>query len=457
MAFLLPRTLRCHPLGRQWLFRRYRTPSLVLRHPLSSNVSSSRVSYQLIEDVERLHHYLAGGYHPVQIGDRFHERYRVVHKLGHGSFSTIWLARDEQLSRYVAAKVCIAYAIQQEVDILSQLREADPALLGAEARGRSWIPTLLDLFRIQGPNGTHTCFVTAPARCSISDIKQASTCALFQLNVARSLAAQTILAIAHIHEQGLVLGDLHLGNLLLQLPSSLDGLTEGELYDKYGAPEPEPVVREDGKPLGRGVPSQVVPAVWLGDCPERIALSEARLLLTDFGVAFRPATESRFQSYTPLEIRPPEARFEPENALSFASDIWSAGCTIWALLAPRPLLDMFLATDDDVVAQWVDVLGPLPAEWWEKWETRSKYFNDANQPVEGRWAWSLDQRFEEWVQKLRREEGMATVDDRERAAFLAMLRWMLAFRPEERPSAKEVLETEWMREWALPEYERTVR
>lgn len=46
---------------------------------------------------------------------------------------------------------------------------------------------------------------------------------------------------------------------------------------------------------------------------------------------------------------------------------------------------------------------------------------------------------------------MTTVEDREKAVFLAMLRRMLAFRPEDRPSAKEVLETEWMREWALPE------
>lgn len=183
--------------------------------------------------------------------------------------------------------------------------------------------------------------------------------------------------------------DLHLGNILLQLPSSLDGLTEGELYSKYGAPEPEAVVRSDGEPLGPGVPSQAVSPVWLGDSPEIIGLSEASLLLSDFGVAFRPAAELRFQSYTPLEIRPPEARFEPENALSFASDIWSAGCTIWAMLAHRSLFDVLLATDDDVAAQWVDVLGPLPAEWWEKWEARSKYFENANQPVEGRLIKSL--------------------------------------------------------------------
>jgi hypothetical protein len=49
--------------------------------------------------------------HPIQIGNYLHERYRIVHKLGYGSFSTVWLARDEQASKYVAVKLCTADAI----------------------------------------------------------------------------------------------------------------------------------------------------------------------------------------------------------------------------------------------------------------------------------------------------------------------------------------------------------
>ncbi|KAJ5209629.1 hypothetical protein N7449_004008 [Penicillium cf. viridicatum] len=35
-----------------------------------------------------------------------------------------------------------------------------------------------------------------------------------------------------------------------------------------------------------------------------------------------------------------------------------------------------------------------------------------------------------------------------------MLRSMLSFEPANRPSAQEVLDSEWMVEWALPEYEK---
>lgn len=46
------------------------------------------------------------GLHPDHIGDVFKDgRYRIVHKLRHGSFLTIWLTRDEQMNRYVAFQI----------------------------------------------------------------------------------------------------------------------------------------------------------------------------------------------------------------------------------------------------------------------------------------------------------------------------------------------------------------
>jgi hypothetical protein len=44
---------------------------------------------------EPLSGYKAGGYHPVHLGDKLcGGRYKVLHKLGWGSYATIWLARD---------------------------------------------------------------------------------------------------------------------------------------------------------------------------------------------------------------------------------------------------------------------------------------------------------------------------------------------------------------------------
>lgn len=75
-------------------------------------------------DAEPIQRYRQGGYHPVHLGDQFKEgRYQVIHKLGWGGYSTVWLARDLQASRLVALKVLVAELIKpaQEIELLKRL------------------------------------------------------------------------------------------------------------------------------------------------------------------------------------------------------------------------------------------------------------------------------------------------------------------------------------------------
>ena len=166
-------------------------------------MSPPHILYNHIDEVETLTYYQSGGYHPIKIGDQLNERYCVVHKLGYGSFSTIWIARDKMLSKYVAVKVGTADSSETEVETLTRLSDRN---LEDENPGKEFILPIFDRFSIHGPNGTHPCFVPAPARCSVSQAKEASQSWLFQLPVARSLAAQLTMAVAYIHKQGLVHG-----------------------------------------------------------------------------------------------------------------------------------------------------------------------------------------------------------------------------------------------------------
>lgn len=48
----------------------------------------------------------AGGYHPVRVGEKFKDgRYTVLHKLGWGHFSTVWMVLDEVTGQQAAMKV----------------------------------------------------------------------------------------------------------------------------------------------------------------------------------------------------------------------------------------------------------------------------------------------------------------------------------------------------------------
>ena len=49
--------------------------------------------------------YKNGGFHPIHVGEFLMERYVIIHKLGYGTFSTVWLAKDVNYNCYVALKV----------------------------------------------------------------------------------------------------------------------------------------------------------------------------------------------------------------------------------------------------------------------------------------------------------------------------------------------------------------
>ena len=78
--------------------------------------------YEWEDDVEELELYQVGGYHPIHIGDELHGgRYRIVHKLGYGSYATVWLVRDQLKNRYSALKIAIADPPKEEATLCSRV------------------------------------------------------------------------------------------------------------------------------------------------------------------------------------------------------------------------------------------------------------------------------------------------------------------------------------------------
>jgi len=103
--------------------------------------------------------YQKGGYHPVKIGDLFHNRYHVIRKLGWGHFSTVWLCWDLTEKKFVALKVVKSAShytetALDEIKLLKCVRETDE---NDALRERTVM--LLDDFKISGVNGTHVCMV----------------------------------------------------------------------------------------------------------------------------------------------------------------------------------------------------------------------------------------------------------------------------------------------------------
>lgn len=172
--------------------------------------------------VEDLEMYCEGGYHPTRLGDEFSRgRYRVVHKLGYGSFSTVWMARDYTEERYVSLKVITAAASMSssEAKIRDHLRRSN-----LDHPDRSFVSSLLDDFWIDGPNGRHQCLVNELVGSTLLEAKEASKTGMLPLEVGRAITPQLALGLDYIHSHGILHGGQSLFSSL-QISPVLDLLS----------------------------------------------------------------------------------------------------------------------------------------------------------------------------------------------------------------------------------------
>ena len=154
-----------------------------------------------LDGIERVDRYRQGGYHPVLLNDTFEGgRYRVIHKLGYGGSSTVWLARDNQEERYVALKIlCAEEDGMAHTWILHYLQSK-----ASSHPGQRYIGFLDDFFRIQGPNGSHFCLVSGVLGPSLSELMELEK--QLRGSVARKVAKQFTQAVAYLHSEDICHG-----------------------------------------------------------------------------------------------------------------------------------------------------------------------------------------------------------------------------------------------------------
>jgi hypothetical protein len=96
---------------------------------------------------ETLSNYKMEDYHPVEIGELFHDRYRVIGKLGCGLASTVWLCHDlhSKLKNHIALKVYIHNSkLHRELSIYKPINN-----LASSHEDRHRVRRLLDDFELK--------------------------------------------------------------------------------------------------------------------------------------------------------------------------------------------------------------------------------------------------------------------------------------------------------------------
>ncbi|KAG2368911.1 kinase-like domain-containing protein [Suillus spraguei] len=395
------------------------------------------------DDTEEIEGYKPGGYHPVYLGDTFpsrdNPRYRILHKLGLGSMSTVWLAKDtveksalthpscdllidsylgHPHSRCVTLKIVIANlsSDNRETAILQWL-----STRSRDHPGAKHIVQLRDSFQIQGPNGTHQVLV---------------------MDVLGSLYSLVPQAVFHQQwsSEEVVHGDLHFGNIGFKIPG-IDQYTEIEMYRLIGEPRLIPVLPHDHSVPSDSLPRYLVLAPqtthYMPKAFAEILKDNLMVEIIDFGNAFR------LQSGRPLKhpdmpriIRPPELTFyklsngQVKDEWGLPSDVWSMACTIFEIAFADVMLVGGSDDDNMLIYETMRLIGPLPERWKPYWN--SKHFEDSN----GNFTIGLDAA---WKERIGPSE-----DDDDSQAVVDLLRGMLCWEPMTRPTAAALLRHPWL-------------
>ncbi|CAD6450119.1 33ab4c0c-e259-4121-b2b0-1f3406a084e2 [Sclerotinia trifoliorum] len=124
--------------------------------------------------------------------------------------------------------------------------------------------------------------------------------------------------------------------------------------------------------------------------------------------------------------------------MSIYSDIWALGCILFEIKSGEQLFGDWTGTKDDILRQMVSALGKLPEPWWtaaRKFELDEKIADigaeDEEEDDPGR---NCAVMLEPSGVKVEKEEASQMKDLLER-----ILKW----KPEERISIKEIMDSRW--------------
>ncbi|KAF2227230.1 kinase-like domain-containing protein [Elsinoe ampelina] len=377
---------------------------------------------------EPLERYSPGGYHPVHIGDRFKDgRYHITHKLGWGSYSTVWLASDSKASRPVTLKILTADHERhpREVEILKRIRASS---LGGGISGRTnRLCQLYDDFTITGPNGYHTCLVTEIGSTSAQLLAERYSSERLPGWLAWEISRQITQAVIDLHGQPIVHADLYPGNILI---ASAEG--QETLLESLPQPKRYDIHATKGHALTAHLPTYVVENV---EIPLDTSRKSIVAKLIDFGQSFEfNSPPSKIN--TPLVFRGPELLFD--SRWDHRIDIWSLACTIFELVTGQPMFNNILPDKEGLTREWIAMFGPLPPAW------------AARAPItdsEGMDEFSVG----EWLRECYFENERRTDFAEEHIEWLGeMLEGMMRYEPGERMEAEDVLRCKWFeRNWLL--------
>ncbi|KAI8953812.1 kinase-like protein [Xylaria longipes] len=354
-------------------------------------------------DEEDPNRYSPGGYHPVRIGDEFHDgKYRVIRKLGYGLYST-----------HVALKILTADSFGGEkstfeLDILRHLASRVTESPGSP--GANHIVGLQDEFKHSGPNGRHVCLVFKSMGPDMSHYRRLFSRARLSIPVAKKVTKELLMALAFLHD-------------------SCQHHAPSKVFSPFYPPHDPPT-------------DYYMKSEQVISGEEELETADVSIRLADFG------TTSWVDEHLTEWIQPQMLR-APEVILGapwdHKVDIWNLGLIIWELVQGKLIFDgQATATSayssQAHLAQMKAILGTFPNTLLDRSES---HYIKVTVMYPGHLISGVHfppVTLRELCDRFQYPVGQDLED------FLAFVEITVALEPRNRPDARELLDLRWLRD-----------
>ncbi|KAM4643741.1 SRSF protein kinase 3-like [Discoglossus pictus] len=371
--------------------------------------------------------YCPGGYHPTKTGEVLSRRYQVMHKVGWGHFSTVWLCQDTQKKKRVAVKISksgkkFSEVALDEVALLSCVNGARKK----DAHGENVIRFLGD-FKLIGENVLHMCLVFELLGPSLLHVMRNHGPEGLPLPCVRRILQQVLQGLSFLHKKCRIIHtDIKPENILVCVAS--DNLpqcrTQAEIWSQNRG--------NDGSVRG-------VDVNFLTHLFETGNSNMLGVKIADLGSAcwtYKPFSEEiQTQQYRALEVL-------LGSGYSTSADIWSTACMAFEMATSvylfEPHAGKTFSRNDDHIACMIELLGRIPPKVVAAGKNSPTFFNKQGDLLRIPYLYPCG-----LYDTLVRRHKWPTNDAFMFAGFLLP---MLEYAPEKRAAADKCLQHPWLQQ-----------
>ncbi|KAH3744855.1 SRSF protein kinase 1 [Pelomyxa schiedti] len=416
-----------------------------------------------VNDDEGLADYRPGGYGIVRLGQVFHERYKVLSKMGWGHYATVWEVLDLCTTQHLALKIVksaenYTEAAKDEIQILQVITGNDP-------EGTSCCCRLYDSFTHVDQNGEHVCMVFILLGSNLLDLIKLYSYKGIPIPLVKHITRQILIGLDYMHTRCQIIHtDLKPENCLLveKVDPAKHKFTDADLTVPrsplvrpwspngtmpYMMHPPHPPAYHPNhllppsphrSPLSSPSLSPTVPP----DSPQahlEDILKHFAVKIIDFGNA--NWVHKRFtDNIQTRQYRAPEVIIGAPWDTTV--DMWSLGCMVFELCTGDLLFEPHagdnFSKEDDHLAQMIELLGDIPSHMI-KLATRGRDFFDDK----GRLIYIPQSQLCYWpIDRVLKEKYHIETDEADMLASFIL--WMLSADPAHRKSARQCLSHPWL-------------